>query len=396
MKFLVTMVMICFVFTMTLSLLQAQTPKVDWGEEYIKARGLGSFKGTATSRKLIIAREKAKMRAERDLLGIIYKLNIDSETTMKETMEEEEYTEIIKKQIKGTLTGAKVLQEGQLNRNTYEVIMGVKFSEVRKAALVNKEPDEAATSEENPIIIPSRNFMALGDPGVTKLDYLKDPRYQPATTMGTADTPDVPMTPDTPTTPDVAAQPPATTGAGTVRTMVTDSAPPVVAPPAKTTDQLTDDELDAALVGALPNQTIDTVVEPVPAPTKAWQPPAGHDDVHAAATGYTSLIVDARGLNADRAFWPRVLGPDQEVIYGNYDASVDFLQDEGAVAYCASIEDAKGCNRAKGNPLVVTAVDVYGKYKADLVLSAEDAEKVKSAEVKDGFLRAYRVMFVLK
>ena len=373
----------CLSFVMALfaaPVFAAQQPKVDWGEEYIKARGLGSFKGAPSSRRLIIAREKAKMRAERDLLGIIYELNIDSETTMKETMESDEYTEIIKKQIKGTLKGAKVLAEGQLNRNTYEVIMGVKFSDVRKAALCNKDPDEEE-EEDNPIIIPSRNFMNLGNPGVTNLDYMQDPKYKTSVSEPVVTEP-------------VVKQPEPTHGK--VTTMVTDSAPaPVKTEPTPTGD-LSDDDLDAALVGALPGQKIDPVVEPAPAPTKAWTPPAGHSDVADTGTGYTSLIVDARRLNADRAFWPRVLGPGQEVIYGNYDASVDFLQDEGAVAYCQSIADAKGCNRAKGNPLIVKAVDVYGKYKADLVLSEEDAEKVKAAEGTDGFLKAYRVIFILK
>mgnify|MGYP001556127119 CR=1 FL=1 len=377
--------LVCLSFVMALfaaPLQAAKQPKVDWGEEYIKARGLGSFKGAPTSRRLIIAREKAKMRAERDLLGIIYKLNIDSETTMKETMESDEYTEIIKKQIKGTLKGAKVLAEGQLNRNTYEVIMGVKFSEVRKAAMCNKDPEEDEDEDENPIIIPSRNFMNLGSPGVTNLDYMQDPKY---TSQVTA--------------PTTVSEPVDEPGHGKVTTMITDSAPKTVDPvtPAATpAGKLSDEDLDAALVGALPGQTIDKEMIPAPAPTKAWTPPAGHSDIDEGGTGYTSLIVDARRLNADRAFWPRVLGPGQEVIYGNYDASVDFLQDEGAVAYCESIDDAKSCNRAKGNPLIVKAVDVYGKYKADLVLSAEDAEKVKAAEVGDGFLKAYRVMFILK
>ena len=375
----------CLSFVMALfatPIFAADQPKVDWGEEYIKARGLGSFKGAPSSRRLIIAREKAKMRAERDLLGIIYELNIDSETTMKETMESDEYTEIIKKQIKGTLKGAKVLAEGQLNRNTYEVIMGVKFSEVRKAALCNKKPDEAK-EEDNPIIIPSRNFMNLGNPGVTNLNYMQDPKY--TATVAEPTTVKEPVT-----------EPVTEPTHGKVTTMVTDSAPkPVTTAPTQTGD-LSDEQLDAALVGALPGQKIDPVVEPAPAPTKAWTPPAGHTDVTDAGTGFTSLIVDARRLDADRAFWPRVLGPNQEVIYGNYDASVDFLQDEGAVAYCQSIADAKGCNRAMGNPLIVKAVDVYGKYKADLVLSEEDAEKVKKAEVTDGFLKAYRVIFLLK
>ena len=368
----VTLVVFSFSFFGNVSF-AAEEPKVDWGEEFIKARGLGSFRGAPSSRRLIIAREKAKMRAERDLLGIIHELKIDSQTTLKETMESDDYSEVIKRQIKGTLRGAKILAEGQLNRNTYEVIVGVKFSDVRKAALFK---EESRDEEESPTIIPSRNFMNLGNPGVTNLQYMKKEEKEESKASAA-----------------VAEE----TASGKIDTVITEEAPSMMDQKREVTSskELSEDELNAALVGALPGQEIDRDVEPAPAPTEDWQPPQGHSDV-AASSAYTSLIVDARGLDADRAFWPRVLGPEKEVIYGNYDASVDFLQDQGAVAYCSSLEEAKECNRAKGNPLVVEAKDVYGRYKADLVLSAKDSAKVKTAEQEDGFLKAYRVIFVMK
>ena len=384
---------VCMVFMLSLFapvLQAADQPQVNWGEEYIKTRGLGSFKGAPSSRKLIIAREKAKMRAERDLLGVIYELNIDADTTMKETMESDEYTEIIKKQIKGTLRGAKVLAEGQLNRNTYEVIMGVKFSDVRKAALVNRNPD-ASDNEDNPIIIPSRNFMNLGNPGITNLNYMQEALPQNTTypVDNSASTPNYVH--------EVTGNKIAADTHGTVTSMVTDNAPSGTDPVnIQSPRELTEDELNAALVGALSGQTMDTPSTKVPPmPTKAFTPPSGHTDVAPIAGGYTSLIVDARALKGDRAFWPRLLDVNGEVIYGNFDASVDYLQDEGAVAYCLNIEDARKCPRAGNNPLVVRASGVAGKYKADLVVTSDIAENIKKAAVKDGFLAAYRVMFIV-
>jgi hypothetical protein len=384
--------MMCTLFMLSLfagPLAAAEEVQINWGEEYIKTRGLGSFKGNPSSRKLIIAREKAKARAERDLLGVIYELNIDADTTIKETMESDEYTEIIRKQIKGTLRGAKVLAEGQLNRNTYEVIMGVKFSDVRKATLINKEPDEV-TDEDNPIIMPSRNFMNLGNPGVTNLNYMQAAGAQKLPADTSAATPHVHH--------EVTGQNKIQVGShGQVTSMVTDDAPSgVTTPVSETPAELSEDELNAALVGALPGQVLQGRDKEVPPmPTKPFTPPAGHSDVASVSGGYTSLIVDARALNADRAFWPRLLDSSKEVIYGNYDATVDFLQDEGAVAYCLSIEDARKCPRAGNNPLVVRASGVAGKYRADLVVTSVVAEQVRKAAVKDGFLSAYRVMFVL-
>lgn len=389
MKSVVWLVTLCFVASLGAPIARAEekaTPQISWGEDYIKVRGLGTFEGAATSRKLIIAREKAKLRAERDLLGIIHELRIDSETTLRETMETEEYSEVIKRNIQGTLKGAKILAEGQLNKNTYEVIMGVKLSDIRKATTVARDPDRTADEEENPLIIPSRNFMNLGDPGVTNLDYMKDPKYLQAAAQ-----------PIAPIVAPPAGTEPVVTDTGTggrVTTMITDSAPVAAATPPR--GPLTDDQLDAALVGALPGlPTVTAPEEKGPLPKTPFVPPSGAE-VKPAAGGYTCLIVDGRRLDADRAFWPRVLGPNEEVIYGNYDASVDFLQDEGAVAYCTSLAEAKECNRHGDSPLVVKACDVFGKYKADLVLSAEDAEKVKAAAVRDGFLKNYKVIFLLK
>jgi hypothetical protein len=321
---------------------------------------------------------------------------------MKETMESDEYTEIITKKINGALKGAKVLAEGQLNVNTYEVIMGVKFSDIRKAALVNKDPSAPVGDEDNPIIIPSRNFMNLASPGVTNLNYMQEalPQKTAYSQDNSASAVDNSASENS-YIDDFRANQVVSDAHGRVTSLVTDDAPSGVVSSGVASEytsprELTEDEYEAALVGMLPGQKLssgDTVVPPMP--TKAFTPPAGHIDVAPVSGGYTSLIVDARALRGDRAFWPRLLDVNGEVIYGNFDASVDYLQDEGAVAYCLNIEDARKCPRAGSNPLVVRASGVAGKYRADLVVTSDVAETIKKAAVKDGFLAAYRVMFII-
>lgn len=364
----------------------AVEPKVDWGEEYIKARGLGSFQGEPSSRKLIIAREKAKLRAERDILGIIEEMAIDSNTTIKETMDSEEYSEFVSRNIKGTLRGARVLSEGQLNRNTYEVIVGVKISDVRKAVLAPKDPDKPL-SDENPIVIPSRNFLGMGAPGITTPQYMEPALPRPLTPAVPGET----MAPVAPVAPVAPTQ-------GTITTMVTGEAPATairnvddyknVAP-----DLAPIDEAYAYDGGGAAVEPV--VVEPV-APVTPKAPVVDDTPAPAPAAGaITGVIVDGRRFDADRAFWPRVLGPGNEVVYGNYDASVDFLQDQGAVEYATTLEEARSCSRAGANPLIVKASDVFGTYKADLVLDAAAAAQVRAAEASWGVLRQYRVIFLL-
>jgi hypothetical protein len=92
---------------------------------------------------------------------------------------------------------------------------------------------------------------------------------------------------------------------------------------------------------------------------------------------YTGLIIDATGLGAKPCMSPKILSETGEEIYGTLSVPPDIAIEAGVVSYAKTISDAKKLTRVGTNPFIVKANRVEGSFKANLVISKEDAEKVK-------------------
>jgi hypothetical protein len=112
-------------------------------------------------------------------------------------------------------------------------------------------------------------------------------------------------------------------------------------------------------------------------------------------TTYTGLVVDGRGLGVTPAMSPKIYDPDGREVYGSAFVSRDFAVSQGVVGYVKSIEQAQQTDRVKGNPAVVKAIEAKGANKADLVVSKEDAEKLRTLSQQQTFMREARVMIVV-
>jgi hypothetical protein len=113
------------------------------------------------------------------------------------------------------------------------------------------------------------------------------------------------------------------------------------------------------------------------------------------STSYTGLVLDARGLGVTPAMSPKVYDPDGREVYGSAFVSREFAVSQGVVGYVKSIEQAQQTDRVKGNPAVVKATEAKGPNKADLVVSKEDAEKLRTLSQQQTFMREARVMIVV-
>jgi hypothetical protein len=113
------------------------------------------------------------------------------------------------------------------------------------------------------------------------------------------------------------------------------------------------------------------------------------------STSYTGLVLDARGLGATPAMSPKVYDPDGREVYGSAFLSREFAVSQGVVGYVKTIEQAQQTDRVKGNPAVVKAIEAKGPNKADLVVSKEDAEKLRTLSQQQTFMREARVMIVV-
>jgi hypothetical protein len=104
---------------------------------------------------------------------------------------------------------------------------------------------------------------------------------------------------------------------------------------------------------------------------------------------YTSVVIDARGLPAVQAMFPRILSRSGEVLYDVTIADPNATVAHGLATYGVSLE---GLSQAGGTPLVLKAVDVVGGAKADLVVSDEDGRRLGGANAQAQFLQQAQVV----
>lgn len=115
---------------------------------------------------------------------------------------------------------------------------------------------------------------------------------------------------------------------------------------------------------------------------------------------YTGLVIVVRAIHLDRSISPAVLTPAGEIVYGRGwwkpgQLNADFAEHYGIVEYAPSVLTA---SRAGSRPLVVYAIGVSGPtlstFKTDVVVSDEDALRIRDANMRSRFLQQMRVAFV--
>jgi len=133
--------------------------------------------------------------------------------------------------------------------------------------------------------------------------------------------------------------------------------------------------------------------KPVPAGVTLVQGEA--ENVSGTGGVYTGLIVDARGLGIRPAMAPQLLDERGDEVYGSRFVTREYAVDIGMVGYEKDIDRARMNERVADNPLVVKALEASGANRADLVISAADAQKVHNAATNMNFLQHCKVMFIL-
>lgn len=136
---------------------------------------------------------------------------------------------------------------------------------------------------------------------------------------------------------------------------------------------------------------LPVVTRPLPQPT-----PSAPSAPAVASNAYTSVIIDTRGLGIRPAMSPKIRRVDGSEVWGTVNASIDFVIEQGIVAYAKTLEEAKANRRAGSNPLILRAVG-YAKTpgRCDPVLSDNDVRLLLTANETSGFLNEYRVIFVI-
>ena len=116
---------------------------------------------------------------------------------------------------------------------------------------------------------------------------------------------------------------------------------------------------------------------------------------------FTGLIVAANGFRLARSMAPAVLSLAGEVVYGRGwfkpgSVGADVTINQGVLGYSHSIESA---TRAGARPLVVKAIAVGGPpqsdVKVDVVITNEDAVRIRTANARTQFLERFAVSVVM-
>jgi hypothetical protein len=114
-----------------------------------------------------------------------------------------------------------------------------------------------------------------------------------------------------------------------------------------------------------------------------------------AQTVYTGLIFDAQGLTFTPSGSVKIFDEDGREVYGSAYVSKDWADKQGIVSYAKSLDQAKANPRVAGNPLVIKAVRVTGPNNKDLVISNDDARRVRDLAKNLNFLDAAKVVIIV-
>ena len=112
-------------------------------------------------------------------------------------------------------------------------------------------------------------------------------------------------------------------------------------------------------------------------------------------TVYTGLIFDAQSSSFIPSASVKILDEDGREVYGSAYVSKEWAEKQGIVGYAKTVDDAKANQRVAGTPLVIKAMKATGPNNKDLVISNEDARKIRDLSKNLNFLDKAKVMVVV-
>ncbi len=112
-------------------------------------------------------------------------------------------------------------------------------------------------------------------------------------------------------------------------------------------------------------------------------------------SGYTGVVIDARGMKVTPALTPVIYGQDGEGVYGAFLVSRANAVNKGVVAYSTTIDPAALRERVGSRPLSVRALSAYGSWRTDLIISSPMARLVRAVMRSGEAMENCRVVIVV-
>lgn len=119
------------------------------------------------------------------------------------------------------------------------------------------------------------------------------------------------------------------------------------------------------------------------------------EEVGTGTSGYTGVIIDARGIQVTPALTPVIYGQDGLGAYGAFLVSRANAIDKGVVAYANTADPAALRERVGSRPLVIRALSAFGSWRTDLIISSPMARLVRALMRAGEAVDNCRVVIVL-
>lgn len=110
---------------------------------------------------------------------------------------------------------------------------------------------------------------------------------------------------------------------------------------------------------------------------------------------YTGLIIDAGGINLNPALSPKILSDSGKEVFSADIVKRGALIASGLVGYSSDISYAETSSRVADKPLIVRALRRSGANGSDVVISAEDASRIRKLSGNLNWLTECRVILVI-
>ncbi|SCY86664.1 hypothetical protein [Desulfoluna spongiiphila] len=110
---------------------------------------------------------------------------------------------------------------------------------------------------------------------------------------------------------------------------------------------------------------------------------------------FTGLIVDARGVDVIPGLAPRLVTESGEEVYGPTIISREYAVQRGVATYESTLARAGQGLSAGENPLMVTGIGTTDGARTDIIISSQDAARIRSDVAHTTFLSQCRVVIVL-
>lgn len=112
--------------------------------------------------------------------------------------------------------------------------------------------------------------------------------------------------------------------------------------------------------------------------------------------GYTGLLVDARGIEANPSMVPVLLNENGQEVYGPAYVSREFAVQHGMCRYVrGDVPDASAFSQVAPNPLIVKGLRTATDGSCDIIISNADASKLRGTSSHLEFLKRCRVVIIL-